>query len=157
MTKKNKSKSRWAHTAKTILLAGFLLVASALFLSQAMPVFAHATTTPNIRGTMVLIDRSGTYTNNNYNDQTAAVSLPGTSCTIVASICSTTTYGAPQTVDLFVNGFKTTLTTINEEPHTYYSCYQTSAMPVPGGLATLNTYMNLKSLSYLTVAYDCTP
>ena len=149
--------------AQGVLLAGFLLVAFAVFLSQVTPLFAKAVSS-NIRGSMVLLDKppiQWTGTGYLYIDiyNSASVALPGTTCNVQITACDfTVTTGGTSSPALYFNG------ALNAPGGVVGTSCTTGPKiaNVAGGIYTVTaqgTYnggysMMLESMS---LAYDCTP
>ncbi|MBI2445829.1 hypothetical protein HYV43_05560 [Candidatus Micrarchaeota archaeon] len=152
--------SNVSTTAKTIFLAGFLLIAFALFLSQATPIFAKAALAPDIRGTLVLTDKGYSSSTQMQLPQTvmAAVSLPGSSCPVVmitacASGSSGGIYGSYGRPELSIDGTLYAAETTSGDPCTYYTV---ALVPGPHYFRAGKTVSG-SLVHYMSLAYSCKP
>ena len=167
-----------SKTGQTLVLASVLLVAFAIFLSQASPLFLNAAAAPsNIRGSIVLTDR--TIADNpiqiQQSIQVSPISLPGSSCTVQFSACgsnlgSINTYSNSNVSLSFDNqdltkiSPKFTKTSTNRFDNA--QCSITDPFTTTGGIHVLraealilNAYgvAHAGQINSLTVAYDCVP
>lgn len=161
------------NATKALLLLSLLLIASAVFLSQSDKLFAKAASS-NIRGTMVLADKPS-FVSQGYpqfaTTVLAPVALPGTTCRIVITGCSSVVVVGTYTAhipDIYLDDqLKATGGSVPVSPGVASgTCQSTPTIEnVNGGLHAVKIQLtNLPTsasaypiVSYAAVAYDCTP
>lgn len=165
--KKKTASLQLSNTAQTMLLAGFLLVASAVFLSQVSPLFAKAVPgQSNIRGIIVLSDTPPT-TTSAYSARASGIALPGNTCNIIITACQAhnTENPADAPYRIYLNKQLVASASIKQYANfkqvgydSYLAgCYQTGPVSATGGLNTVSALQAYVTTNYLSVAYDCTP
>ncbi len=173
-----------SKTGQAVFLASALLIAFAVFLSQASPLFLNAAAaSSNIRGTLVLTDKSAFSTPTNGrvfvpSNVVSVIALPGTSCSVQVAACNQlqNVIGdanvLQSTPELFFGGTPgnpTILRTaspassVTDGPGTVQEvCVTSEIVPnIPGGINVVGArnqrFNAVPNVQSLTVAYDCTP